>query len=97
MSNGQVFVEVFEGDIKERQGAFKDDNGDMVDYHTRSQEAKLEAGAFSYPFDVRLDKGQAPFKPGRYQLRLDKMLKVNNGKASLSKFPVLEAVAAGAK
>ena len=92
--NGQVVVEILDGEVKDRQGKFTNDAGESISYHTRKQDARLESGGFAYPYDVRLEDGQGAFRPGRYTLRLDKMLKVNNGSVSLSKYAVLEPVKA---
>lgn len=94
--NDEVIVEVFPGSVDERSGTFKNDAGDSVEYTTRKQLAKLESMGFVYPYDVRLEKGQAPFQPGRYRLNLAKMLTVNKGAHNVSKFPVLEPLPKGA-
>lgn len=92
----EVIVEVFPGSVDERSGTFKNDAGEDVQYTTRKQSAKLETLGFVYPYEVRLDKGQAPFPPGRYRLVVAKMLTVNKGAHQVSKFPVLEPLAKGA-
>lgn len=88
--NPNAVVEVLEAVSKDREGSFKNDQGEMVDYKTRKQAAKLEVAGFAYPYEVRLEDGQATFPVGRYRLALEKMLKVNNGALSLNKFAVLE-------
>lgn len=92
--NEEIIVEVFPGSVDERSGTFKDDEGNEREYTTRKQEAKLETMGFAYPYQVRLDKGQAPFAPGRYRMVVGKMLTVNKGAHAVSKFPVLEPLAA---
>jgi len=84
-----VKVTVLKNEIGERGGSFKNDAGDNVEYTTRKQKARLEAGGFAYPFDVRLDKGQHGYPEGEYELDIESMLQVNKGVASLSKFTVL--------
>ena len=81
-----VMVEVLDDKVNERSGSFKGRDGEDIEYSTRKQEGKLEVGGFAYPFEVRLEDGQAPYPKGRYRLALDKMLQVNKGVASLSKF-----------
>jgi len=95
--NADVIVEVLPGSVKERKGEFKNDDGEMVAYETRSQEGRLECNGFAYPYSVRLEKGQPEFKPGRYRLAVEKMLTVNKGAHNFSRYPVLEPVALGAK
>ena len=89
--NNDIVVVIEPGDVKERAGSFTNDAGEKVDYETRSQDARLEAAGYAYPYTVRLEKGQPPFKPGRYLLNVAKMANVNKGALSLSKFPILEA------
>lgn len=96
MNKETIFVEVV-GGIDERGGTFKNDKGEDVNYHIRSQDARLESGGFVYPFEVRLENGQVPYPPGRYRLCIERMLTCNKKKLSLSAFPKLEAVAANAK
>lgn len=88
--NDEIIVEIFPGSVDERSGEFKNDDGELVSYTTRKQGAKLETMGFVYPYDVRLDKGQAPFAPGRYRMVTGKMLTVNKGVHGFSKFAVLE-------
>ncbi len=93
MSNDIVVV-IDGAQVKERAGSFKNDAGEQVDYKTRKQDARLEAGGFAYPYEVRLEDGQAPFPPGRYRMRPEKMLTVNKGTHAFSKYAVLEAIPA---
>jgi len=90
--NDDVIVEVFPGSVDERSGTFKDDSGEQREYTTRKQAGKLETMGFAYPYEIRLDKGQAPFAPGRYRMVVGKMLTVNKGAHNVSKFPVLEPI-----
>lgn len=92
--NSDIVVEVFPGEVEEREGVFTNDAGDEVKYQTRKQKAKLESGGFAYPYDVRLEKDQKPFAPGRYRMNPAKMLTVNKGVHGFSKYPVLEPAAA---
>lgn len=87
--NIDVKVTVLESQPIERDGTFEDAAGKEVKYSTRKQKAKLEAGGFAYPFDVRLEDGQKPYAVGEYTLDLGAMLQVNKGVASLSKFTAL--------
>lgn len=87
-----IKVTVLKNDVEERKGSFKNDAGELVEFTTRKQKAKLEAGGFAYPFDVRLDNGQPGYPEGDYELDVDSMLQVNKGVASLSKFTVLRMV-----
>lgn len=82
-------VTVLKSDIDERGGSFKNDAGEMVEFTTRKQKAKLEAGGFAYPLDVRLDKGQPGYPEGEYELDIESMISVNKGVINLSKFTVL--------
>lgn len=91
--NDDVIVEVFEGKPVERSGSFKNDNGEQVEYSTRKQEGKLEARGFAYPYEIRLEKDQAPFAPGRYRMNVAKMLTVNKGAHNIGKYAVLEPLA----
>lgn len=91
MSNDIVVV-IEAGDVKERAGSFTNDAGEKVDYETRKQDARLEAGGFAYPYEVRLEKDQKAFAPGRYRMNTAKMLTVNKGVHVFSKYPVLEAL-----
>lgn len=94
--NSEIVVVIEPGQVKERAGSFKNDAGETVEYKTRKQEARLEAGGYAYPYEVRLEHGQPPFSPGRYRMRPEKMLSVNKGAHSFSKFPVLEPLPAAA-
>ncbi len=82
-------VTVLKSDIDERGGSFKNDAGETVEFTTRKQKAKLEAGGFAYPLDVRLDKGQPGYPEGEYELDIESMISVNKGVINLSKFTVL--------
>ncbi|WP_407471885.1 single-stranded DNA-binding protein [Xanthomonas campestris pv. raphani] len=88
-----IKVTVLNAEIDERGGTFKDDSGNDRSYTTRKQKAKLEVGGFAYPFDVRLKGGQRAYAVGEYELDLDKMITVNKGVASLSKFAALKSKA----
>ncbi|MBV6851814.1 single-stranded DNA-binding protein [Xanthomonas euvesicatoria] len=92
-----IKVTVLSAEVDERGGTFKDDEGKDREYTTRKQKAKLEAGGFVYPLDVRLEKGQAAYQPGEYQLDLEAMVTVNKGAINYSKFHVLRAVKAPAR
>lgn len=89
MSNADVRVTVLDATPIERSGEFDGRDGEKISYTTRKQKAKLEAGGFAYPFDVRLEDGQKPYPVGDYTLDLGAMLQVNKGVASLAKFTVL--------
>lgn len=84
-----IKVTVLKNEIDERVGTFKNDAGDIVEYTTRKQKAKLETGGFAYPFDVRLDNGQSAYAVGEYELDVAAMAQVNKGVVTLSKFTVL--------
>lgn len=84
-----IKVTVLSVDVDERGGTFKDDEGKDREYTTRKQKAKLEAGGFAYPLDVRLDKGQPAYQPGEYELDVEAMVSVNKGAINYSKFHVL--------
>ena len=90
----EIVVVIEPGEVKERAGSFTNDAGEKVDYEKRTQEARLETCGYAYPYEVRLEKGQPAFKPGRYVMNVAKMLTVNKGVHGISKYPVLEAVAA---
>lgn len=96
-SLSEARVTVLDGDVIARNGAFTNDKGENIAFSTRKQKARLEAGGFAYPYDVRLDNGQQPYAPGEYVLDLPAMLQVNKGSISLNKFPILRRVAATAK
>lgn len=93
MSNADVKVTVLESQPIERSGEFDGRDGEKISYTTRKQKAKLEAGGFAYPFDVRLEDGQKPYAVGEYTLDLGSMLQVNKGVAALSKFTALRPLA----
>ena len=88
----KIKVTVLNSAVDERGGTFKNGEGEEIEYTTRKQKAKLETGGFAYPFDVRLDKGQAPFAEGEYELDVAAMAQVNKGVLSLSKFTALRAL-----
>jgi len=90
--NTDVKVTVLESVPVEREGKFDGADGKEIKYSTRKQKAKLEAGGFAYPFDVRLEDGQKPYPVGDYTLDLGAMLQVNKGVASLSKFTSLRPI-----
>lgn len=90
-------VTIADGTVHAREGSFKNDKGENVNYSTRKQVAKLEIGGFAYPFDVRLEDGQKPYEPGSYSLDLEAMVSVNKGAINLSKFPHLRPIASAAK
>lgn len=96
MSNAPqpVRVTILPGQLKEREGSFKNDAGENIDYKTRNQPARLEVNGFAYPYDVRLDKDQPPYAAGEYVLDLGAMLEINKSKHGLAKFAVLVPVAA---
>ncbi|MFL3642776.1 single-stranded DNA-binding protein [Xanthomonas campestris] len=86
-----IKVTVLSAEVDERGGTFKDDRGEDREYTTRKQKAKLEAGGFAYPLDLRIEKGQAPYQPGEYELDFEAMVTVNKGAINYSKFHVLRA------
>ncbi|WP_295964360.1 single-stranded DNA-binding protein [uncultured Xanthomonas sp.] len=88
-----IKVTVMDAQIIERKGEFKDDSGQDRSYTTRKQKAKIEMGGFVYPFDVRLEDGQAAYAVGDYDLDIESMGQVNKGVLSLSKFTKLRAKA----
>ena len=75
--NNEIVVVIEPGETKERAYSFKNDAGELVEGSTRSQEARLESNGYAYPYAVRLEKGQPPFKPGRYVMNVAMMLTVN--------------------
>lgn len=87
--NVEIKVTVLDAEPIERSGEFDGRDGEKISYTTRKQKAKLEAGGFAYPFDVRLEDGQKPYPVGDYTLDVGAMLAVNKGVASLGKFTVL--------
>lgn len=86
-------VTILEADVVERSGTFDGKDGEQINYTTRKQKAKLEAGGFAYPLDVRLEEGQKPYALGEYELDLDNMVSVNKGVINLSKYTALKAKA----
>jgi len=84
-----IKVTVLQSEVVERSGTFKDDSGSDRAYTTRVQKARMEAGGFAYPYDVRLEDGQQPYAAGDYELDVEQMAQVNKGKLALSKFTVL--------
>lgn len=92
--NSEIVVVVEPGEVKERAYSFVNDAGEKVEGTTLKQDARLESGGYAYPYEVRLEKGQPPFKPGRYVMNVAKMLTVNKGAHQFSKYPVLEPAAA---
>lgn len=94
--NTDVIVEVFAGDVQSRGGTFKNDRGEDVQYETHKQEARLESNGFAYPYDVRLEKGQKPYAPGRYRMDVGAMLTVTKGAHGIAKFAKLHPITAAA-
>jgi hypothetical protein len=92
-----IKVTVLDETPVERSGTFEGRDNEQISYTTRKQKAKLEAGGFAYPLDVRLEEGQKAYAKGEYTLDLESMITVNKGVINLSKFTVLKAVAAGVK
>lgn len=80
---------ILPGDAKTREGEFNNDRGEAVKYSKTTQASRVEVNGFAYPYDVRLEKGQPPHKPGEYELDLAAMLEINKGNHSLSKYAVL--------
>lgn len=91
-NNEEVIVEILPGEVKDSQGEFTNDEGEKIAYHTRKQPSRLETGGFAYPYDVRLEKDQKAYPPGRYRMRVSAMLTVNKGMHYIQKYPVLEAL-----
>jgi hypothetical protein len=89
-----IKVTILSTEVDERGGTFKDDEGNNREYTTRKQKAKLEAGGFAYPLDVRLEKGQAAYPAGEYELDLESMVTVNKGSLNFSKFHALKRLGA---
>lgn len=88
-------VTIKDGELTEKSGSFKNDAGENVEYHTRKQPGKLETSdGFVYPYDVKLEKDQKPYAPGRYELLVGEMLTVAKGQHLISKYPVLRALPA---
>lgn len=92
-----IKVTVLSVEVDERGGTFKDDRGEDREYTTRKQKAKLEAGGFAYPLDLRIEKGQAAYQPGEYELDFEAMVTVNKGVINYSKFHVLRPLKAPAR
>lgn len=92
-----IKITVLSADVDQRGGTFKDDEGNDREYTTRKQKAKLEAGGFAYPLDVRLEKDQAPYQPGEYELDVEAMVSVNKGTINYSKFHALRAIRPSAR
>ncbi|MCW2065491.1 UNVERIFIED_ORG: hypothetical protein M2420_000829 [Stenotrophomonas maltophilia] len=84
-----IKVTVLKSEIDERKGSFKNDAGEVIEFTTRKQKARLESDGFAYPYDVRLQDGQAGYPIGDYEFDAESMLQINKGVASLSKFTVL--------
>lgn len=81
---------ILRAEIDEKNGTFKDDDGNDRSYTTRKQQAKYEDDAgFAYPFDVRLGDGQKPWPVGEYSVAWDQMIAINKRNANLGKFHVL--------
>lgn len=95
--NTEVIVVVLEDTIDIRGGTFKNDKGDDVTYETRKQSARLETNGFAYPYEVRLEKDQPGYAPGKYRMDLGAMLTVNKGAHGIAKFPKLHAIAPAGK
>lgn len=89
-----VKVTILSTNIDEKSGTFEDDAGKERSYTTRKQKAKLEAGGFAYPYDVRLENGQQPFPLGEYLMDTAAMLAVNKAAHTFSRFPVLRPIEA---
>lgn len=88
---------ILEGEPKQRDGNFTNDRGEAIAYSKTTQAARLEVNGFAYPVDIRLEKGQPPYRAGEYVLDLGAMLEVNKGSLSLSKYAQLRPVAAVTK
>ncbi|WFC43785.1 single-stranded DNA-binding protein [Pseudoxanthomonas sp. SE1] len=88
-----IKVTVLEETPIERSGTFDGRDGEQISYTTRKQKAKLEAGGFAYPLDVRLEEGQKAYPKGDYTLDLEAMITVNKGVINLSKFTALKSLA----
>lgn len=84
-----IKVTVLSAHVEEREGTFEGRGGDQINYTTRKQKAKLEAGGFAYPFDVRLEQGQKAYPVGDYLLDMDSMISVNRGSLNLNKYTAL--------
>lgn len=90
--NNEIKVTVLDASPIERSGEFDGRDGEKISYTTRKQKAKIEAGGFAYPYDVRIEDGQKPYPVGVYHLDVAAMLAVNKGVASLGKYTVLVPV-----
>lgn len=97
MDHNSIKVTVLDSQVHERGGNFQNDKGENIEFTTRKQRAKLEAGGFAYPYDVRLDKGQAPYAAGEYELDVTEMVQVNKGTLTLSKFTALRPLKAAGR
>ena len=49
----------------------------------------MEAGGFAYPYDVRLEDGQAAWPVGEYVMDTAAMVGINKGVHNFSKYAVL--------
>jgi len=85
-------VTITHADVAEREGSFRNDAGEQVDYKTRKQTAKLEVGGYAYPYEIKLEKDQKPYAAGAYHLDLGAMIEVNKKNLNLAKFPVLRSI-----
>ncbi|AMJ56649.1 MULTISPECIES: single-stranded DNA-binding protein [Stenotrophomonas] len=92
-----IKVTILSAEVTERKGTFEDDSGKERAYTTRKQKAKLEAGGFGYPYDVRLEEGQTAYPVGEYVMDTASMIQVNKGTANWSKFPALVRATVPAK
>lgn len=84
-----IKVTVLSNQVEERSGTFEDDSGKERSYTTRKQKAKVEAGGFAYPYDVRLEQGQAAWPVGEYVMDTAAMVGINKGVHNFSKYAVL--------
>jgi hypothetical protein len=92
----EAMVIIENDDVAEKAGTFKNDAGESINYETRKQSARLELNGFAYPFEIKLEKDQKPYKVGKYTLDLASMIEVNKKAIYLTKYPVLRAVASAA-
>lgn len=91
----EVIVVIGDDEVQVNKGSFTDENGKEVNYDTRKQPARIEADGYVYPGMIPLEKGREPYAPGRYVMRCDRMITVDqNKKIGWRKFPVLKPVAA---
>jgi hypothetical protein len=84
-----ALVTILSADVDEKSGTFTDDDGKDRAFTTRKQKARLEVNGFAYPYEVRLQSGQAPYPAGQYVLDLGAMLDVAKGSHVISRYPVL--------